>query len=68
MFFFAFDKFGGSGVFVEVKGRKRENGTIFVFEARGLGIFVPLYVYWGGVFSFWIMINRWLYYDMLTQR
>ena len=34
MFFFAFDKFGGSGVFVEVKGVKLETGAMFVLPAE----------------------------------
>nr|DAS91011.1 MAG TPA: hypothetical protein [Caudoviricetes sp.] len=34
MFFFAFDKFGGSGVFVEMKGVKLETGAMFVLPAE----------------------------------
>jgi len=34
MFFLAFDKFGGSGVFVEVKGRKREKRHDICFRGE----------------------------------
>lgn len=67
MFFFAFDKFGGPGVFVEVKGVKLETGAMFVLPAEMARRFYNFVCRLGRYTLFSIMINRCIYNDMLTQ-
>ena len=59
---------GGSGGFVEVKGVKLETGAMFVLPAEMARRFYNFVCRLGRYTLFYIMINRYIYNDMLTQR